>query len=72
MFVPVVRLLLAIVASCLTALPALAQEPVDLVRKSVDPETAAAQDYSSPYTSVLRKESNSGIAVRQMVETNDG
>jgi len=67
-----VRLLLAIVASCLAALPALAQEPVDLVRKSVDLEIAAAQDYSSPYTYVLRKESNYGVAVRQMIETKDG
>lgn len=66
------RLLLAIVASCLAALPTLAQEPVDLVRNSVDLEIAAAQDYSSPYTYVLRKESNSGVAVRQMVETKDG
>ena len=66
------RLLLAIVASCLAALPTLAQEPVDLVRKSVDLEIAAAQDYSSPYTYVLRKESNSGVAVRQVVETKDG
>ena len=49
-----------------------AQEPTELVRKAVDLEIAAAQDYSSPYTYVLRKESNSGVAVRQMVETKDG
>jgi hypothetical protein len=67
-----VRSWLAIIVFCLAALPALAQEPVDLVRKSVDLEIAAAQDYSSPYTYVLRKESNSGVAVRQMVETKDG
>lgn len=66
------RFFLAIAAFCLAALPALAQEPVDLVRRSVDLEIAAAQDYSSPYTYVLRKDSNSGVAVRQMVETKDG
>ena len=45
---------------------------MELVRKSVELEVTAAQDYSSPYTYVLRKESNSGVAVRQMVETKDG
>jgi hypothetical protein len=57
----------------LVALPcAFAQEPVDLVRKAVDLEVRAAQDYSSPYAYVLRKESNSGVAIRQMIETKDG
>jgi hypothetical protein len=49
-----------------------AAEPLSLVRRAVDLEIKAAQDYSSPYTYVLRKESNSGVAVRQMVETKDG
>lgn len=66
------RPLLAIVVLFLAALPARAQEPVELVRRSVELEIAAAQDYSSPYTYVLRKETNSGVAVRQMVETKDG
>jgi hypothetical protein len=48
------------------------QDSTALVRQSVDIEIKAAQDYSSPYKYILRKESNSGIAVRQMVETNEG
>jgi hypothetical protein len=64
------------IVALLTALPSAfaqaAQEPVDLVRKAVELEIKEAQDYSSPYTYVLRKETNSGVAVRQMVETKDG
>lgn len=63
---------LAIAALLMAASCAFAEEPVDLVRKSVDLEIKTAQDYSTPYTYVLRKESNSGVAVRQMVETNEG
>ena len=66
------RRVLAILALWVALPCAFAQEPVDLVRKAVDLEIAAAQDFSSPYTYVLRKESNSGVAVRQMVETQDG
>jgi hypothetical protein len=67
-----VRSVLAILVLWVVLPCAFAQEPVDLVRKTVDLEIAAAQDFSSPYTYVLRKESNSGVAVRQMVETQDG
>jgi hypothetical protein len=67
-----VKRALAIAALLMAASCAFAEEPVDLVRKSVDLEIKAAQDYTTPYTYVLRKESNSGVAVRQMVETKDG
>jgi hypothetical protein len=57
----------------LTAVFARAQEdPTALVRESVDTEIKNALDYSMPYKYVVRKESNSGIAVRQIVETNEG
>jgi hypothetical protein len=63
---------LAIVALLVAVPCGFAQEPVELVRGAVDLEIKAAQDYSSPYKYVLRKESNSGVAVRQMIETNEG
>lgn len=66
----------AIVVIIFSAIFAAAQAPVvdptALVRESIDLEIKAAQDYSVPYRYVLRKESNSGVAVRQMIETQDG
>jgi hypothetical protein len=47
-------------------------DPLTLVRESIDLEIKAAQDYSIPYRYILRKESNSGVAVRQMIETREG
>jgi hypothetical protein len=49
-----------------------AVDPLTLVRESIDLEIKAAQDYSIPYRYILRKESNSGVAVRQMIETREG
>lgn len=57
----------------LAPLALLAQDdPAALVRDSVSLEIKAAQDYTFPYRYTLKKESTSGTAVRQMVETSDG
>jgi hypothetical protein len=53
-------------------LPSFAGDPVVLVRQAVDLEMAAAQDTSHPYRYVLRKETNSGNTVRQMLEADTG
>lgn len=47
-------------------------DPAALVRDSMELEIRYAQDYSVPYRYVLRKESNSGVAVRRMIETTEG
>jgi hypothetical protein len=51
---------------------AISADPVALVRETVDREIRSAKDFSFPYRYVLRKETNSGISVRQMLETSDG
>ena len=53
-------------------LPQFVADPQSLVRQTVDLEIAAAKDVSHPYRYVLRRESNSGTNVRQMLETEDG
>jgi hypothetical protein len=47
-------------------------DPVMLVRQSVDLEVKSALDFSNPYRYVLRRDTNSGVSVRQMMETRDG
>lgn len=53
-------------------LPAFAADPQTVVRQAMDLEIAAAKDASHPYRYILKRESNSGTAVRQMVETESG
>ena len=55
-----------------TALPQPIADPQALVRQTVDLEVASAKDISRPYRYVLRRESNSGTNVRQMLETKTG
>jgi hypothetical protein len=70
--------LLSIIATVCTvvcganAQAAISADPVVLVRETVDREIRSARDFSFPYRYVLRKETNSGISVRQMLETADG
>jgi hypothetical protein len=64
----VVFLLSTLAAAC-------AESPADpraLVQMTVENELKAAKDISSLYRYVLRKETKSGISVREMVETKDG
>jgi hypothetical protein len=47
-------------------------DPAALVRNSVNLEVKAALDFSTPYRYMLRRDTNSGVSVRQMMETRDG
>jgi hypothetical protein len=47
-------------------------DPVALVRECVDLEVKSAMDFSYPYRYVLRRDTTSGVSVRQMMETRDG